>query len=277
MKNVKLEEILISEIEIIPAFNIREDFGVEESNDLEESLMRTDGNIQPIIVCRKDDKYDLICGERRLRASKKLNFEKILCIIFDDLTEIEKHQIMFNENLGRKPLTWQEEIKGLKRFQQLGYKIDVDFFENQKKISKQRVWSLLEGLQAIEEFPELLKEKTRKSCIIKYRKLKRQDEEFSFNRNINIKNSIDKIEKNNELDNCNAIPENIFDIVKKSDVVERLSNGIWLSNEVKLLIESARSCEDFGLFEEENEECKKCKKENPNVCKKCEFYNNEIN
>lgn len=286
MNNIKLDEIPILSIDVIPAFNVREDFGDEETKDLEESLKATNGNIQPIIVCKKNDRYELISGERRLRALKASAFEKALVIIYDKLTDLQKTQLMFNENLGRKHLTWQEEIKALRRLQQLGHEIDPGFLENQK-LSKQKIWSLLEGLQAVEEYPELLKEKTRKLCILKYRKIKREETGvIKDSSKVNLSKIVkdDAVEKEkidtlviDELKKeVKYYKENIFDAVKKSDKIERLSNGIWLRSEVKQLIEASRTCEDFGKLDEKVATCKKCQKEELNIYTKCEFYRDEI-
>ena len=296
MQNMKLDELTVDKIDIIPTFNIRDDFGDEETRDLEESLKSTNGNIQPIIVCKKGNRYELVSGERRLRGLKVSGIDKALVIIYDNLTEIEKTQLMFNENLGRKHLTWQEELKALKRLQLLGHDLDVGFFQN-KKMSKQKIWSLFEGLQAVEEFPELLNEKTRKSCILRYRKLKHEN--IIDDKKINIHKIVEANEENKEKINKLVIKElkkevkfykskveenveeeneeiNIFEAIKKADKTERLSNGIWLSSEIKLMIEASRTCETFGQLEEGNKECKECKKESPNVYSKCEFYRDEI-
>lgn len=286
MQNIKLDEVPVDEIDIIPAFNIREDFGIEETKDLEESLKVTNGNIQPIIVCKKNDRYELISGERRLRGLKASKLEKALVIVYDNLTDIEKTQLMFNENLGRKHLTWQEELKALRRLQTLGHELDVGFLEN-KKMSKQKIWSLLEGLQAVEEFPELLKEPTRRLCILKYRKLKREvDEDIIDDKKINIQTIIREDSVNKEKINTLVVGElkkevqyykkNIYEAIKTADKVERLSNGIWLSSEIKQMIEAARVCETFGQLEEKNSECQKCKKDSHDIYTKCEFYRDEI-
>lgn len=287
MEKIKLDEIAVDLIDIVPAFNIREDFGNEETKDLEESLKSTKGNIQPIIVCRKGERYELVTGERRLRGLKSTGLLNALVIVYDELTELQRTQLMFNENLGRKQLTWQEELKALKRLQTLGYEIDFQFLENQQKLSKQKIWSLLEGLCAVEEFPELLNEKTRKACILKYRQLKRETEGNIPDRKINIKTILDTTKKlgsesmvieelKDEIEHYKTQLEDIYEAIKKSDKIERLSKGIWLADEIKQLVESARTCETFGKLEEKDSICKTCKKETPNVYAKCEFFRDEI-
>ncbi|MDD5650032.1 MAG: ParB/RepB/Spo0J family partition protein [Candidatus Nanoarchaeia archaeon] len=287
MKNMTLDEIPVDSIDIIPAFNIREEFGTEETRDLEESLKSTNGNIQPIIVCRKGDRYDLVSGERRLLGLKSTGIPNALVIIYDNLTDLQRTQLMFNENLGRKQLTWQEELKALKRLQSLGHEVDFEFLEKQQKVSKQKIWSLLEGLQAVEEYPRLLKEKTRKSCILKYRELKREVEGDIPDRKMSIKTMLDETEKldsesmvieelKEEIKHYQFQLENICETIKNVDKVERLSKGIWLADEIKQLIESARTCETFGRLEEKDTTCKTCKKDSQNVYAQCEFFRDEI-
>tara|TARA_B100000609_G_scaffold172356_1_gene147750 strand:+ start:182 stop:1081 length:900 start_codon:yes stop_codon:yes gene_type:complete len=75
-----ISEILINDIEINP-FQPRTNFVKEKIYELTESI-RELGIIQPITVRKLGyNKYQLISGERRLRASKELNLKKIPCYI----------------------------------------------------------------------------------------------------------------------------------------------------------------------------------------------------
>ena len=75
-----ISEILIDDIEINP-FQPRTNFVQEKIYELTESI-RELGIIQPITVRKLGyNKYQLISGERRLRASKELNLKKIPCYI----------------------------------------------------------------------------------------------------------------------------------------------------------------------------------------------------
>jgi hypothetical protein len=70
--------------------------------------------------------------------------------------------------------------------------------------------------------------------------------------------------------------DNIYDLVKKTDRIERLSQGIWVADDIKQLIESARTCESFGKLEEKDSSCKDCKTQTPHVYSQCEFFRDEI-
>ena len=75
-----ISEILIDDIEINP-FQPRTNFVQEKIYELTESI-RELGIIQPITVRKLGyNKYQLISGERRLRASKELKLKKIPCYI----------------------------------------------------------------------------------------------------------------------------------------------------------------------------------------------------
>ncbi len=104
--------ISINEIEL-SKFQARRKFDKEKLNELSDSIKKN-GLIQPIIIRRKNNKYELIAGERRLRACKLANIKEISVIIsdFDDRKAFESGLI---ENLQREDLTAIEEAEGYHR------------------------------------------------------------------------------------------------------------------------------------------------------------------
>ncbi len=104
--------VLVKEIEL-SKFQARRKFDEEKLNELSESIKKN-GLIQPIIVRKKKDKYELIAGERRLRACKLANIKEISVIVsdFDDRKAFESGLI---ENLQREDLTAIEEAEGYHR------------------------------------------------------------------------------------------------------------------------------------------------------------------
>tara|TARA_B100000029_G_scaffold132543_1_gene126447 strand:+ start:3262 stop:4122 length:861 start_codon:yes stop_codon:yes gene_type:complete len=104
--------ISINEIEL-SKFQARRKFDKEKLNELSDSIKKN-GLIQPIIIRRKNNKYELIAGERRLRACKLANIKEISVIIsdFDDRKAFESGLI---ENLQREDLTVIEEAEGYHR------------------------------------------------------------------------------------------------------------------------------------------------------------------
>ncbi|WP_059050442.1 nucleoid occlusion protein [Paenibacillus senegalimassiliensis] len=70
--------------------------------------IRTHGVIQPIVVRFRNDKYEIIAGERRWRAVKKLGLESIPAIL-RDFNDSQAASIALIENLQREGLTSIEE------------------------------------------------------------------------------------------------------------------------------------------------------------------------
>lgn len=80
----------------------RQKFADREMEELVESIKRY-GIIQPLIASRKDGEYELIAGERRLRAAKILNLEKVP-IIVRQAEDQEKLEVALIENIQREDL-----------------------------------------------------------------------------------------------------------------------------------------------------------------------------
>ncbi|MEC0093769.1 nucleoid occlusion protein [Paenibacillus macquariensis] len=70
--------------------------------------IKTHGVIQPIVVRYRNDKYEIIAGERRWRAVKKLGLETIPAIV-RDFNDSQAASIALIENLQREGLTSIEE------------------------------------------------------------------------------------------------------------------------------------------------------------------------
>lgn len=70
--------------------------------------------IQPIIVSKKDNYYEIIAGERRWRASKKAGLSEIPAIVRDDNDQRNK-EISLIENIQREDLNPIEKARGIKQ------------------------------------------------------------------------------------------------------------------------------------------------------------------
>lgn len=93
----------------------RRDFNESELKDLAESIKQK-GVIQAITVRRLDDgTYELISGERRLRASKLAGIEKIPSYVLDVSTKEELLEISLIENIQRTDLNAIEVAEGYQR------------------------------------------------------------------------------------------------------------------------------------------------------------------
>jgi Predicted transcriptional regulators len=65
----------------------RKKFDKESLESLAKSI-EENGVLQPLLVTKKDEYYEIVAGERRYRASKIANLNKIPCIVkeFDEIT-----------------------------------------------------------------------------------------------------------------------------------------------------------------------------------------------
>lgn len=97
-----IKEIPVSEIRPNP-YQPRKTFNEEALNELAESI-KNYGVFQPIIVKKGLRGYDLIAGERRLRASKIAGLTKIPAIV-KEFTDDEMREISLLENIQRENLT----------------------------------------------------------------------------------------------------------------------------------------------------------------------------
>ena len=79
-----------------------------------EASLKASGLLQPITVRRQGDAFELIAGERRLRAATNLGWTEISAIVrdFDDRTMLV---LALVENLQRSNLNAIEEARGYKR------------------------------------------------------------------------------------------------------------------------------------------------------------------
>lgn len=97
-----IKEINLSEIRSNP-YQPRKTFNEDALKELAESI-KNYGVFQPIIVKKSIKGYDLIAGERRVRASKLAGLEKIPAIVKDFSDELMR-EIALLENLQRENLT----------------------------------------------------------------------------------------------------------------------------------------------------------------------------
>jgi len=105
IRNIPLDSICPSSL------NPRKTFDQESLYELSENI-KENGLIQPITVRRlskgNDHKYEIVCGERRYRATRLAGLEEIQCVI-KDLDDKQAFAAMIIENLQRKDVDPMEE------------------------------------------------------------------------------------------------------------------------------------------------------------------------
>ncbi|MDD5155418.1 MAG: ParB/RepB/Spo0J family partition protein [Candidatus Omnitrophica bacterium] len=108
-------------------FQPREHFDHQSMEELTQSI-REKGIIQPVLVRRRGDYYELIAGERRFRAAKLLNIKEIPVIIRDAEDE-DSLELSLIENIQRQDLNPIEEARA--------YQYLIDKFQiTQEKLSE---------------------------------------------------------------------------------------------------------------------------------------------
>ena len=98
----EVREIPVNEVRPNP-YQPRKTFNEDALNELAESI-KNYGVFQPIIVKKSIKGYDLIAGERRLRASRIAGMEKIPAIV-KEFTDEQMREISLLENIQRENLT----------------------------------------------------------------------------------------------------------------------------------------------------------------------------
>ena len=120
MNEREREIIEVSLDDIIPnRFQPRLSFDEQGLNELAESI-RQHGIIQPLVLRKIGDKYEIIAGERRYKASYIAGLTKVPAVIID-LNDNESAEVAIVENLQRKDLSPIEEAKSYKKLLDRGY------------------------------------------------------------------------------------------------------------------------------------------------------------
>lgn len=108
-------------------FQPRKDFDQAELEELTQSI-KEKGLIQPLVVRRRGDEYELIAGERRLRAAKLLNLNE-LPVLIKESEDKDALELSLIENIQRQDLNPVEEA--------LAFKYLMDKFEvTQERLSE---------------------------------------------------------------------------------------------------------------------------------------------
>ena len=107
-----VEKIKITEIEP-NRDQPRKKFDEEKLEELATSIKEY-GVIQPIIVTKKDDYYQIVAGERRWRAAKKAGLVEMPCLVRTQ-SEQQSREIALIENIQRENLNPIEKARGLRR------------------------------------------------------------------------------------------------------------------------------------------------------------------
>ncbi|MBE6802986.1 MAG: ParB/RepB/Spo0J family partition protein [Ruminococcaceae bacterium] len=148
------------QIQLLPHENIlpnpnqpRVRFDYNELEGLAVSV-RTNGMLQPINVRKRTDgKYELISGERRLRAARMVGMTKLPCVVMD-VSDEQSALFAIIENVQRQNLDFFEEAVAIERLM-------TEYGLSQEEISKKlgKAQSTLSNKLRLLRLPEELRDK----------------------------------------------------------------------------------------------------------------------
>ena len=120
MDGKEKEIIQVQLDDIIPnRFQPRLSFDEQGLNELAESI-RQHGIIQPLVLRKIGDKYEIIAGERRYKAAYIAGLTEVPAVVIN-LNDNESAEVAIVENIQRKDLSPIEEAKSYKKLLDRGY------------------------------------------------------------------------------------------------------------------------------------------------------------
>lgn len=135
-------------------FQPRQDFESDRAKEAFEDLkasIKSKGLVQPITVRQTEEGYQVIAGERRLRACKELGMESIPAYILQVTEDVDMMELALIENLQRDNLNPLEEAEA---YSMLSGKYDLSHEEIADSIGKSRA-AITNGLRLLKLPPEV--------------------------------------------------------------------------------------------------------------------------
>ncbi len=158
----EVEEGNVNEIsidDIVPSKNQpRRTFEEEKIRELAESI-KENGIIQPIVVRKIEDKYEIVVGERRYRAAKEIGLKKIPAVI-RDFSDEKTLEIALIENIQREDLNPIEEANA---YRTILKKEKITQEELAKRIGKSR--SYVANILRLLDLPEKIQDYVSRGTI----------------------------------------------------------------------------------------------------------------
>ena len=130
---IGVTEVAVETIETNP-YQPRKHFAEAALEDLARSVAEH-GVVQPLVVTRIGEKYQLIAGERRFRAAQKAGLKRVPVVVKEALQGSQALEIAIIENVQREDLNPMEEAIA---YQQLHHEFGLTQEEVAKKVGKER-------------------------------------------------------------------------------------------------------------------------------------------
>ncbi len=174
----------------------RKQFDERKLNELAVSI-RHNGIVQPLLVRIKNENFELISGELRLRAARMLSLDAVPCIV---MSVSDEKSILYSliENIQRTELEFYDEAKAMSTLE-LYY--DINRYELSEKIGKSEIYlnSRIEYYSLSDDIKCLINENNlSESYILSLTKLKTDSERLKFIDYIRENKKQDKISDDND-------------------------------------------------------------------------------
>lgn len=227
MNNKEMEKTILQVPveDIIPnRFQPRLSFDDTSLNDLALSI-KQHGIIQPLVLRRKNDKYEIIAGERRFKAAKLAGLASVPAVI-SNLDDNASAEVAIVENIQRKDLTAIEEAKSFQALLDKGY-MTQDELARKMGLSQSAISNKLRLLTLDESVQEaILSEKISERharTLLKVPSHEKQKE--LLNKIINERLTVKQLE--DEIKNMELTPNNEINVTSKpiAPKEERLSDN----------------------------------------------------
>lgn len=227
MNNKEMEKTILQVPveDIIPnRFQPRLSFDDTSLNDLALSI-KQHGIIQPLVLRRKNDKYEIIAGERRFKAAKLAGLASVPAVI-SNLDDNASAEVAIVENIQRKDLTAIEEAKSFQALLDKGY-MTQDVLARKMGLSQSAISNKLRLLTLDESVQEaILSEKISERharTLLKVPSHEKQKE--LLNKIINERLTVKQLE--DEIKNMELTPNNEINVTSKpiAPKEERLSDN----------------------------------------------------
>lgn len=148
-----IRSVSIEDVEPSP-YQPRQLFSEEEIDELAKSIEKH-GLLQPIVVRRKGNKFQIVAGERRYRALKKLGKDNITVVVVN-VSDQEAMALSIVENIERKNLTLWELANSIKRLKD-EMNLSLDEISRLIGKSKSHISNILRLFQLPDSVLELIK------------------------------------------------------------------------------------------------------------------------
>ena len=212
MDEVKSRVIDLDLNDVLPnRFQPRIKFSEDSIIELSESI-KEHGVIQPIVVRPIGDKYEIIAGERRYKASVLAGKEKIPAII-TDLNDKDSAEVALIENVQRRDLSAIEEAISYKKILDMGYltqeQLAVKLGKSQSTVAnKIRLLNLCDEVQEALMEDKISERHARSMLKLPTAEMQRKMLEKVINERLTVRKTDEEIDKmNTYITNPIDIPE----------------------------------------------------------------------